>query len=366
MFAIISGSSAWRRPCAWRAACPGGPRAPALTSSRMRSQSSSVERADVDAVDRGHRRDLARAEALEGAHVEVRVAAEHVLHRARRARRRRAASTRCSCTRRRPSAPLGRELEHVVEARDGDQVGGRQAQHAGGLLHRRRRQPAVLALDDLHRRDRGASGCPGTCAISASIAVAHVRGHVRRRGIGDDRRVLREVDGAVPARDARAVGVALDLRSDRSPSAVDPPEDRVEHRQRHDQVGDVEVLHHRLEAPAGSRSEGSRMCTRAGLEEPSERTKQRELAARGLDRVVRLARRHAEALGHELEVVDQRLHRGRQLVPRRQRVLAVGGDVVALGQAVERLVDDLAATRASRPSGRGSGRSCRRPCRPGS
>ena len=66
-----------------------------------------------------------------------------------------------------------------------------------------------------------------------------------------------------------------------------------------------------------------------------------ELAARGLDRVVRLARRDAEALGHQLEVVDQRLHRRRQLVPRRQRVLAVAGDVVALGQPVERLVDDL-------------------------
>ena len=49
-----------------------------------------------------------------------------------------------------------------------------------------------------------------------------------------------------------------------------------------------------------------------------------ELAARALDRVVGLARRHAEALGDELEVVDQRLHAGRQLVARRQRDLAVG------------------------------------------
>ena len=82
------------------------------------------------------------------------------------------------------------------------------------------------------------------------------------------------------------------------------------------------------------------MCTRAGLEEPSARTKQPSSPRGRLDRVVRLARRDAEALGDELEVVDERLHRGRELVPRRQRVLAVLGDVRALGQALERLLDD--------------------------
>jgi hypothetical protein len=40
-------------------------------------------------------------------------------------------------------------------------------------------------------------------------------------------------------------------------------------------------------------------------------------------------------------VVDERLHRGGQLVARRQRDLAVVGDVGALGQPVERLLDDL-------------------------
>ena len=34
-----------------------------------------------------------------------------------------------------------------------------------------------------------------------------------------------------------------------------------------------------------------------------------DLAARRLDRDVRLARRHLEALGEQLEVVDQRFHR---------------------------------------------------------
>ena len=66
-----------------------------------------------------------------------------------------------------------------------------------------------------------------------------------------------------------------------------------------------------------------------------------QLAAWGLDRVVHLARRDAEALGDELEMVDQRLHRGRQLVPRRQRELAVLGDVRSPRQPVERLLDDL-------------------------
>ena len=49
---------------------------------------------------RGHRRDVARAEALERAHVEVDVVARGVEHRLVDACRRRAASRRCSCTRR--------------------------------------------------------------------------------------------------------------------------------------------------------------------------------------------------------------------------------------------------------------------------
>ena len=65
-----------------------------------------------------------------------------------------------------------------------------------------------------------------------------------------------------------------------------------------------------------------------------------ELAARALDRVVELAGRDAEALGDQLEVVDQRLHRGTELVAGRQHDLAVVGDVRPLGQAVEALLED--------------------------
>src|SRR5204862_6384886 len=64
------------------------------------------------------------------------------------------------------------------------------------------------------------------------------------------------------------------------------------------------------------------------------------LTARRLDRRVHLAGRHTEALGDQLEVVNQRLHAGGQLVAGRQGDLAVVGYVGALGQAVERLLDD--------------------------
>src|SRR2546430_989078 len=66
-----------------------------------------------------------------------------------------------------------------------------------------------------------------------------------------------------------------------------------------------------------------------------------ELAARGLDREVSLSRRHPEALGDELEVVDQSLHRGGELVARRQGDLAVGSDEAPLRQPVQSLIDDL-------------------------
>ena len=180
------------------------------------------ERADVDAVDRGHRGDLARAEALEGAHVEVRVAAEHVLDvRVELVRaEQRARDVRAHVHVR---LALGGELEHVVEARDAHQVGGRQAQHARGLLHRRRRQPAVLALDDLHRRDRRRSGCPGTWPSASSIPVRTCAGTYVVAGSGTTAGSFVRSTERVPARDARAVGVALDLaRIDRHQRSIPP------------------------------------------------------------------------------------------------------------------------------------------------
>ncbi len=186
------------------------------------------------------------------------------------------------------------------------------------------------------------SGGPGTRAIAASIVVAQLGGHRRRRGVGDDRRVLRRGRRRRPsrgrasrARSATWIGRCSSVDAARGSGRASRAS-RSGRRCRRPRPS--------ARSPAGSRSTG-RACARArACDEPSERTKQPSSPRGRLDRVVDLARRHAEALGDELEVVDQRLHRGRQLVARRQRDLAVLGDVRALGQAVERLLDDLAPT----------------------
>ena len=190
---------------------------PAIRSSTIVRQSVLGERTEVLAVDRRHRRDVAGAEALEAAHVEARVGAGGVLHRlvdrvraAQRARDVRAHVDRVLA--------LRDGHEHVVERRDGGQVGGRHAHHARGLLDRRRRAPAVVALDRVQRRDRGGVEV-GVAPHGLLDLRAQLVRHRRRRGVGDDRRVLREVGGLVPARDARAVRVALDLASGRWPSS---------------------------------------------------------------------------------------------------------------------------------------------------
>ena len=105
---------------------------------------------------------------------------------------------------------------------------------------------------------------------------------------------------------------------------------------------------------------GSRKCARYGRVPPSETSVAAELALGRLDRRVGLARRHPEALGDQLEVVDQRLHRGAHdladVVEAVAQAVAADGqlrrpgdllvldhDRLALGalQPVERLLDDL-------------------------
>ena len=191
---------------------------------------------------------------------------------------------------------------------------------------------------------------------------------------GDQRRVLVEVGGHVPAGHARAVGIAGDAhevllpfgwvhaptrrmahapsgQSAHAPIAIidhtsmpividRSPQDRVEHRRGRDQVGDVRVARHVRERLQVDERGVAHVHPR-GLGGAVGAHVAAQLSAGGLDRVVDLPGRHAEALGDELEVVDQRLHRGRELVPGRQRDLAVLGDVRPLGQAVERLFDDV-------------------------
>jgi len=65
-----------------------------------------------------------------------------------------------------------------------------------------------------------------------------------------------------------------------------------------------------------------------------------DLAPGRLDRHVRLAGRHPEALGDQLEVVDERLHRGVDLVAGRQRHLAIAGVHRTAGQVCHGLLDD--------------------------
>ena len=249
-----------------RAACRGSTSRPARTSSSSVRHVRERERPDVHAVDRGHRRDVARAEALERAHVErpgPRRRAARIAVVA--ARRRRAASRRCSCTRRRCAAH-GLGLEHVVEARHRrpDRRASRRITQATCSIASGEHQPCTrCAACERGQRGRAAVRVAGPCA-PRSRRAARLGPAVRRR-VRDRRRVLLEVGRGCPSRRA------CDLQSGHRGSPVDAPEDRIEHRRRGDHVGDVA-------APAIGESacrltnDGSRMCTRAGLEEPSERT----------------------------------------------------------------------------------------------
>src|SRR4029453_2113122 len=66
-----------------------------------------------------------------------------------------------------------------------------------------------------------------------------------------------------------------------------------------------------------------------------------ELAARALDRDVDLSLGNLEALGEDLEVVDQRLHRLVDTSAWRWRDLPVLDAIVALRHPLEDLADDL-------------------------
>ena len=109
-----------------------------------------------------------------------------------------------------------------------------------------------------------------------------------------------------------------------------------------DGVGDEAAVHHVRAASGGSRSSGPRMCMRYGLARAVADDVAAELAAGRLDGDVGLALGHLEALGEDLEVVDQRLHRLVDAGPRRRRDLLV-----------------LDAVVAGRASGRGSGATMR-------
>ena len=196
-------------------------------------------------------------------------------------------AARCSCTRTRRWRAWGCELEHVVEARHRGQVGGGEAHDRGHLVDRLRRAPAVHRLGGVQRRDRrrAAVGVLGHRRLDLARAVLRDR---RRAGSGTTAgSLVRSTASSQPGtrepwpkrgteRESRPlaarepVGSRGAIRS----SSVDPAQDRVEHRQRRDQVGDVGVARPSARSAWRLTKLGSRMCTRAGLAEPSARTKQ--------------------------------------------------------------------------------------------
>ena len=181
-------------------------------------------------------------------------------------------------------------VEQVVEAGDRLQVGGRHPHHRGGLADPLRRAPAVAPLHRPERRDRGrvAVRVAGhqlldpLAQLRRAVDFVQLRDLPPGRGRGRGPSVTARVDRQVRVR--RPSG-AVDRRS-----PVDPAEDRVEHPEAADHVGDVAVDRHvpeRLQVDEGGVAEvdPGRLRGAVGEDEAA------ELAARALDRVVDLARR---------------------------------------------------------------------------
>ena len=222
-----------------------------------------LDRPDVAAVDRGHRRDVARAQALEGADVDVGVLAA-VLDAARRtARRRRAASTRCSCTRRRRG---GRRAACRTCRRRWRPRSGRRASAAS------RTATCVDRLAASTSRSSACAACSAGMRRRAVVGVAapspprSSRAQLRRAPASWRDRgpppgsLVRSRPRPSRERASRARSAAR--VSGRSPLPVDPSEDRVEHRERRDQVGDVGVPDHRRGGLEVDEATG-RACARA-------------------------------------------------------------------------------------------------------
>ena len=230
-----------------------------------------VERADVAAVDRGHRGHVARAEALELAHLDVlepsaaRLPLEGVVARP------------CAFA---VAGDAGAHV-HVAAAASGSvracrrssrprQVGGRDLHHGGHLEDRLGRAPAV---------QRCAAPSAGSTAewrlgVLRHVALdlgAQLGRHVHVGGVRAPWPAARR--GRAASSQPAGSGAAERARAPRS-SLTGPPRrgsDRAWRRGDH-------VREQRPRAMSGSAcrftKHGSRMCTRAGFAEPSATTKQ--------------------------------------------------------------------------------------------
>ena len=178
-------------------------------------------------------------------------------------------------------------VEEVVEAGDGLEVGGRHPHHRGRLADALRGAPAVAALHRPERRDRGRFAVR-VAAHQLLDVLPQLRRAVDLVQLGDRLRGCGRGRGPRSAR--RSTGrAALTMPGPSTGSPVDPAEDRVEHPEAADHVGDVAVDRHvleRLQVDEGGVAEvdPGRLRGAVGEDEAA------ELAARALDRVVDLAR----------------------------------------------------------------------------
>ena len=216
------------------------------------------------------------------------------------------------------------EPEHVVERRDREAVGGRQVERVGDLAERLLREPAAVPLlRELqrrhHRGERPPGSAPGSPGSRRS-SVAH-----------------RSTSPMTPSSEPTIAIMSATAASRHAGRG------RL---QRH------EARRAELDAP--------RLRTAVGDDVDA------ELAARRLDADVDLALGDGVALGDDLEVVDERLHRRVQLLARRQHDLAVVGDprlALASPRAGRCTARRCAPTGASRPCAPGSARRRRPPGR---
>ena len=212
-------------------------------------------------------------------------------------------------------SPTGSPLVHRVEGRDAGDVGRGQAEDVGADLDPGRGDPTLDALHQVQHRQQRRPGL--------RIAGRDLRSSPA--SLGDRRSVARiearlvEVVGRArdgPTGTARAPGskCALPIAAvagslDRLLMRSTPPITGSRLSDGDDDVGDHRALAHRPASACRLTKLGSRKWARNGRVPPSETTCAPSSPRGRLDRHVGLARRHPEALGDQLEVVDQRLHR---------------------------------------------------------
>ena len=210
-------------------------------------------------------------------------------------------------------------VEHVVERRGAEHLARGHPDQPGDVHHRLRGEPAVLLLGQVAQRDQRRAGLG-------------VEGD-ELAGPGHD--VGRQVVGAAGARAARRGGGHRGGLGHRSTSPITGSTDEHDD----DGVGQEAAAHHQRQALQVHEARPPDVHP-VGLGPAVGHQVAAELAAGGLDGHVDLALGHPEALGEDLEVVDQRLHRLVDAAAGRRRDLLVLDAVVAGRHLLDDLADD--------------------------